>query len=196
LSRRPRRGQRIGGGDRIGGVGVDQHLRALAAHQPAREVRRDGDHELHLAALQELVGLGLALGPMGEAHVAGVAERREDGARDLALVGRQHGGRQMMRVGVDGIAEQQELQDRHAEHHGEGQPVAAKLPHFLGDHGREPPPEAAQPHGQAPLRRDNVERPQDLTLRSGPQGRVSKGGQQVPRLLPMLRDARCARSSA
>ena len=30
--------------------------------------------------------------------------------------------------------------------------VAEKLQHLLGDHGSEPPPEAAQPHGQAPLR--------------------------------------------
>ena len=77
----------LAGRHRIGGVGVDQDLGALAAHQPAGEVGRDGDDELHRAALQQLVGLGFALGLVGEAHVAGVGQRRQDRARDLALVG-------------------------------------------------------------------------------------------------------------
>ena len=47
-------------GHGIGGVGLDQHLGALAAHHAAGEIGRDGDDELHIAALQQLVGLGLA----------------------------------------------------------------------------------------------------------------------------------------
>src|SRR5580693_10066624 len=47
-----------------------------------------------------------------------------------------------MRIGIDGVAEQQELQDRHAEHHGETQPVPAERHHFLDDNGAKPHPKA------------------------------------------------------
>src|SRR5215216_4753757 len=52
----------------------------------------------------------------------------------------------MMRVGVDRITEQHELHDGHAEHHGEGQPVAAKLLDLLDHDGAQSAPEAAAPH--------------------------------------------------
>src|SRR5262245_58804692 len=55
LDRRPRRRQGIGCRHGIRRVGVDQDLRALAADQAPREVRRYLDDELHIAPLQELV---------------------------------------------------------------------------------------------------------------------------------------------
>ena len=47
------RRQRVAGRRRIGGVGLDQQHRPLAAHELAREIRRDRQHELHLAARQQ-----------------------------------------------------------------------------------------------------------------------------------------------
>ena len=43
-----------------------------------------------------------------------LSERREDGAGEQALVVREHGGGQVVRIGVDGVAEQQQLHDRQA----------------------------------------------------------------------------------
>ncbi len=51
---------RVGHRGRVGGVRLDQQLRRLAAHQLAREVGRHGDDELHVAAREQLVRLGLA----------------------------------------------------------------------------------------------------------------------------------------
>ncbi len=44
------RRHRVRGRDGVGGVRLDQQHRALAAHQLAREILGDGDHELHVAA--------------------------------------------------------------------------------------------------------------------------------------------------
>ncbi len=49
----------------------------------------------------------------------------------MVLTGRQQAGVEPLRIGVDRIAEQDEQQDRNAEHHGEGDAVAAHLDEFL-----------------------------------------------------------------
>ena len=51
------------------------------------------------------------------------------------LVERDHRGRQVLRVGVDRVAEQHQLHDRHADQHREGQPVAPQLHELLAQHG-------------------------------------------------------------
>jgi hypothetical protein len=67
-----------------------------------------------------------------EAEVVGCLQRRDERARELAgiaamttAVGR------CPRVGVDGVAEEQQLHHRHADHHAEGQAVAAQLDELL-----------------------------------------------------------------
>ena len=50
----------------------------------------------------------------------------------------QHRGRQVARLGVDGIAEQQELHQRQGDDGGEGDAVAAKLHELLADHRARP----------------------------------------------------------
>ena len=62
---RGERCQRVAGRDRVGGVGLDQDRRPLAAQQLAREVRRNAEHELDLAAREQLGRLGLARRPGG-----------------------------------------------------------------------------------------------------------------------------------
>ena len=59
VQRHHRRGG-IGDRGRIGGIGIHQHLRLLAAVDPAREVGRNVQHEQHVAARQRLFGRVLA----------------------------------------------------------------------------------------------------------------------------------------
>ena len=44
----------------------------------------------------------------------------------------------LLGIGVDGVAEQDELEQRNADHHAERDPIPAHLPEFLDDHCREP----------------------------------------------------------
>ena len=46
----------------------------------------------------------------------------------------------MLRVGIDGVTEQHELNHRNAKHHGERQPVTPHLDEFLRDDGAKPLP--------------------------------------------------------
>ena len=117
------RRQRVAGGDRVGGVGLDQQLRPVAAEQVARKAGRDGDREQDLAAVQQPVDLLAAAGDPDDPVVAGVLQRRDEAAGEVAVVIGQDDGRQVLGVAVDGVAEQEELDDRDADHHGEGQPV-------------------------------------------------------------------------
>src|SRR5205085_1794689 len=68
-----------------------------------------------------------------EAEVAARLHRREQGARVRARVCREHRGRQPLRVGVDGVAEEDQLQHRDADDHAEGQAVAPELDELLDD---------------------------------------------------------------
>ncbi len=61
--------------------------------------------------------------------------RREDRAADIAVLVHEHGGRQMARVGVDGVAEQQELHDGNEDHGRERDAVAPELDELLDEHG-------------------------------------------------------------
>src|SRR4029077_17390094 len=71
-----------------------------------------------------------------------VLERFQDRAREVAVFLQQHGGRKISRRGVDGVAEQQELNYRNHHDHGERNAVAPKLDEFLDYHRVAAPPEA------------------------------------------------------
>ncbi len=68
-----------------------------------------------------------------EIEVSAVLHRVEQRSPVRAAIGEDHGGRQMPRVGVDGETEKHELDQRDAEHHREGQPVAPHLGELLHD---------------------------------------------------------------
>ena len=140
-------GQGAADGGGVGGIGLDDDLGLLAADQLAGEVAGNGDDELHRAALEQFVGFLLGGHGVGEAEIAGIADGADQGAGDGAVVSRENRGGQALGVVVDGKAEEDELHDRHAEHHGEGQPVAAQLQGFLDDHGHEA---AEKSHGASP----------------------------------------------
>ena len=62
-------------------------------------------------------------------------ERREERARHRPVFAHLDDGRQVARIGVDRVAEQHELHDRHHDHDGEGRPVAPHLHQFFQEHG-------------------------------------------------------------
>src|SRR6185369_13226047 len=123
--------------------------RALAAQQPAGEVGREVHHELHVAAGERFTRRLLALQLGDEIEIAARLHRREVAARELALFGDDHRGRKMLRVGVDGVAEENELDDRHADDHAERDAVAPQLQELL-QHDPPPAREREPPHCLAP----------------------------------------------
>jgi hypothetical protein len=118
------------GGHRVGGVGFDQQRRALAAHQVAVEAGREGDDELDLATLEEVVGL-LLVHLADNPEIVAVGHGGDVGPRERPGVDHDHGGGQVFRVGIDRKAEEQQLDDRDADDHSEGQSVALELDELL-----------------------------------------------------------------
>ena len=55
--------------------------------------------------------------------------------REIAVFLHQHGGRQVVRRGIDGVTEQQELHHRDRDDHREGDAIALQLDELLGQHG-------------------------------------------------------------
>ncbi len=123
---------------RIGGVGLDQDLRIVAALDAAGEVGRDRHHERDGAVRHQRFCFRRRLHDMVEAVVAGHLQRRDHGARVVVVAGRDQCGGKALRIVVDGVAEQHELHQRHAEHHGEGDAVAPHLDEFLHQERAEP----------------------------------------------------------
>ena len=139
LARQPGQGRHgAPGRGGVGGVGLDQDLRMIAARQPGAEVAGNGHRELHLAGADHPVQFGRAASLGDKVEIAGVAHRRQDRAGVAAILLDQHGGRQMTGVGVDRIAEQDQLDDRDRQHHRIGQPVARKLFELLDQHRHDP----------------------------------------------------------
>ena len=106
----------------IGGVGLDEDRGPLAAQQIAREILGNVDDELHFAAREQRRAPSASVVSLrDECEVAAVPDGVQQRAAVRAVVGHEHGGRQMLRVGVDGEAEEHELHQRHADHHAEGE---------------------------------------------------------------------------
>src|SRR6185369_8773263 len=99
----------------------------------AREVDRKADHELHLAAPKRVACRVLARELADELEIAARAHRGEVAARELALLGADDRGRQVLRLGVDRVAEEEELDDRDADDHPERDAVAPELQELLVD---------------------------------------------------------------
>ena len=104
----------------------------------AGEIGRDGDDEGDVAAGHQDSASAALCGDMVEAVIAGDLQRRDHGARVVVAAGRHERGRQALRIVVDGVAEQHQLHQRHAQHHGEGDAVAPHLDEFLDQQRAEP----------------------------------------------------------
>ena len=75
---------------------------------------------------------------MIEAVIIGVFERRDHRPAIVVLAERDECRRQSLGIGIDRIAEQDELHERHAQHHAEGDAVAPHLDELLDQQGNEP----------------------------------------------------------
>jgi len=82
---------------------------------------------------------------MGDVEICGVLNCLEHRAAEIALLLQQHRGRQMPGVGVDGIAEQQELNERDHHDHRERHAVTLELDELLDQHRPGSTPEAPEP---------------------------------------------------
>lgn len=120
-------------GGRVGGVGFEEQLRLFTAQQLARKIHRHGHGKLHFPLGQPVLDFRRAVRFAREVEVAAVAQRPDDGARKRAVVRRINRRRQMLGIRVDGVAEQDELHHRDADHHAERQPVAPHLDELLHD---------------------------------------------------------------
>src|SRR2546422_807716 len=80
--------------------------------ESALEIRWNFDCEQHRAGSEQVIELGLVLDDMGDVEICGVLNRLEDRAAKICLLLQQHRGRQVPRIGVDGVAEQQQLNER------------------------------------------------------------------------------------
>ena len=128
------RAHRHAGGHGVGGVGLDQQRGPLAAQQAARETGRNVQHEQH-PALRQRGAPGLFVGQFFDyVEVIGRLHRRYEGACEFAVVGHDHRGGHLLRIGVDGVAEQRQLHDGNADDHAESDAVAAQLQEFLAHH--------------------------------------------------------------
>ena len=115
--------------------------------------------ELHFAARQRVVRLGLARGLAHEVEVAAVANGVQQRASLRPVVGQQDGGGQVLGIGIDGESEQHELDQRNADHHPERDAVAPHLDEFLHHHGAE------ASEGKAVLRAHGVKLSRDWSMR-------------------------------
>jgi hypothetical protein len=88
---------------------------------------------------EESIELGLGANFVADIEVVAVFESADNCAGEDAVVGAEDGSREVFGIGVDGEAEEDELHHRDADHHAEGEPVAAHLDEFLGNDGPEPP---------------------------------------------------------
>src|SRR5215831_18208314 len=128
----------------------------VAAAHRALEIGRNFDSEQHRAGREQVIELGLVLDDMGDVEICGVLNRLEDRAAEIALLLQQHRGRKVARIGVDGVAEQQQLNERDHDDHGERNAVALELDELLDQHRPSPTPEVG---GRASARRtDGSER--------------------------------------
>ena len=129
-----RGGDRARGRGRVCGVGDQKQPRFFAADELAREIGRNLNDELHLVREDQFVGVGLAARDIFDVEIIGGAQGADQRARDRAVVACQHGRRQMFGIGVDRISKEHQLNDRNADDHREGRPVATKLNEFLDEH--------------------------------------------------------------
>src|SRR5262252_7053276 len=78
----------------------------------------------------------------GELEIGGVLQRLQDRATEVSILLQQYRSRQIVRRGVDGVAEQEKLHHRYHHDHGERHAVAAELDELLHHHRIGAPPEA------------------------------------------------------
>src|SRR5262249_41388420 len=130
--------------DRIGCVDRDQKRGLVAAPHRAFEFRRNFHREQHLAGCQRVIEVGIVAQNFDDAEKLGVLDRGQDRSSDVTRFLKQHGGWQLARGRIDGIAEQNQLQQRNRNHGRKGDAIAPQLQKFLAQHSAGATPKAAR----------------------------------------------------
>ena len=132
------RAEGIAGRPWIGRIRLYEKDRPVTPEEIVGKILRDLDDELHLAPGQRVVRLRFCSDLLHEVEVARILDRGKERANLSAVVRQEHGRGQMLGVGVDGIPEEDELNEGNAYHHVEGEAVPAHLDELLDDHGPAP----------------------------------------------------------
>ena len=122
------------------GIGaVDQQLpgRPVVVKYTPLEIVRNEDANVNLAGVQQRFEFFRAgSGALDCHHLAGLGGGHQlPRQAGIGMVG--HGCADTTHVQVDGVAEQQDLQQRHADDHAEGQAVTPELADFLAGNGEQ-----------------------------------------------------------
>src|SRR5947207_15438800 len=91
---------------RISRVRFDQERRSIAPQKIAAEIFRNVYYKLNLTACEQIVSFRLRFDLPDEVEVSAVLHRIEKGSSLRALVGHEHGGRQMPWIGINRVAKQ------------------------------------------------------------------------------------------
>ena len=84
------------------------------------------------------MAFGLGFDLPDQIIITAVLERGEQGPAFRSVIGKKDGCGQMLRIGIDGVAEQNKLKQRNPDHHSKRQAIATHLDEFLREHGAEP----------------------------------------------------------
>ena len=132
---------------RIAGIDHELRQRTVAVTQAALEIRRDVEHGAQVAAPHLVEQFGHVARPADEIlNLACLQGTHELPRHRCVRVVHQPGGH-VTHVGVDGVAEQDDLDERQSHDHSQRQPLAKKLAYFLV-HDRRCPPEPEPHQGQ------------------------------------------------
>jgi hypothetical protein len=103
----------------------------IAAQKVAAEIFRNVDDKLHFALCQQIAAFRFSLYLADELVIAAVLQSRKQSPSFRAAISYQDSRRKMFRVSVDGVAEENQLEQRNADRHRERKSVAAHLDKFL-----------------------------------------------------------------
>ena len=114
------------------------HGRPFRVDNATLEVRRDYHGDRNLAAAQHLGQHRRGLNLAHDIDDLGFTQLRHELARQVRIGLVRDRRAQVTHVGIDRVAEQQQLDHGDADDHPECQPIAAQLAHFLLGDGKQP----------------------------------------------------------
>jgi hypothetical protein len=129
--------KRVSCGAGVGRIGLDQNRGFIATEEIARKVWRNGDDKLRVTPRECLATVRLAFQKPVEIEIGSILEGIQYRSSLRPIISHQNINGKVSRVHIDGITEKNQLKQRNAHHHGEGQSVPAHLDEFLKDNALE-----------------------------------------------------------
>ena len=117
--------------DRIGAVDEQLQRRPVAGNHPAVEIVGNGDAYRYRPRIEQLRQFLRARETLAQHDHLGRAHVGEQLPREMGIGFVDVGRAQVAHIGVDGVAEQQQLDQRDAYDHAEGEPVPGQLQQLL-----------------------------------------------------------------